>query len=191
MVSDETLIKKILKNDAAAFNELKTRHFGLYLSVSKKFLPRLNKINISLEDLLDDFSYVLFIAVRSYDGRKSKFSTWFGNYTRYHCLNILNRTPYTTQPFKLNEDGEIIYPSDRVTKVDSGLNHYFCNLLKQFNDRRIEKIYELRYFSGKKMPWRTIAEKMNISIQAALNLHNRAKNLLKQKYLSKERMDLI
>jgi len=51
------------------------------------------------------------------------------------------------------------------------------NAIKKHPDKRVEKIFEMRYVIGVKnkvMPWKQIGDKMNLSIQGCINIHNSA-----------------
>lgn len=191
MVPDKILIERIKASDKEAFETLKTRHIGIFFEVSKRYYKQLSKKNISSEDVVDDYSFILYKAARTYNPSKNvKFSTWLSLHVRYHCLGLIN---HNNDFYSISDltDSHLEKKTGYLEK-NLDLQHYFEYILKQLSDSRIEKIYKLRYFSGyKKMPWRLIAEKMNISIQAALDLHNRARKLLKQKYLSKDFNDKI
>ena len=64
---------------------------------------------------------------------------------------------------------------------------YFSDCLDDLQDKRIKKIFKLRYKGENKLtPWRKISQEMNLSIQGCINIHNSAlrkisKNL-KNKY---------
>ena len=66
-------------------------------------------------------------------------------------------------------------------------------LLDGLKDKRAKHIYMLRYFSdcGPKMTWKNIAKKVGVSSQTAINIHNRAKKILKNKMKSKEIHDKV
>ena len=66
-------------------------------------------------------------------------------------------------------------------------------LLEGLKDKRAKDIYMLRYFSssGEKMTWKKIAKRMGISSQTAINIHNRAKKILKNKIKSNKSFDFV
>jgi len=70
---------------------------------------------------------------------------------------------------------------------------YIDKILSGFSDNRIKQVYFLRYFSGDKKltTWNQIAKKLNISTQTAINIHEKARDFLKNKITSKESCDLI
>ena len=48
---------------------------------------------------------------------------------------------------------------------------------KNHKDKRVEKIFEMRYITGERnrvMPWKKISEELNMSIQGCINIHNSA-----------------
>ena len=51
----------------------------------------------------------------------------------------------------------------------------------------MKKVFELRYFSGeRKMTWVKIGDKLNLSAQTAINLHNKGKTIIKKKLQTSE-----
>ena len=65
--------------------------------------------------------------------------------------------------------------------------NFVSNLIDQFKDSRMKKVFELRYFSGeKKMTWVKIGDKLNLSAQTAINLHNKGKTIIKKKLQTSE-----
>jgi len=69
---------------------------------------------------------------------------------------------------------------------------FIFNLLKQLKDKRIEKIFKLRYFSERKnMSWSKIGKRLNISTQTVINIHNRTIRFLKNKLESENLQDTI
>lgn len=189
MVSDKNLIEKTIKNsDDKSFEILKNRHAGLFYEVCKRYLSRLNSKNIDSQDIIEDYNYILYKAAKSYNITKNtKFSTWLAINIRFHCLNLINSIgSHIHLPIHdikdTNNEKNLTYSEKNLD------NHrYFEYILRQLKDSRIEKVYKLRYYNGingKKAPWRVVAKEMNISIQAAINLHNKATKFLKRKYLS-------
>ena len=85
---DLILLKKIIKKRCSdSFLILKNKHDRLFYSVCQKFSSKLN-----LEDVHKDIDFVFFKAMLSFKlEKKAKFSTWLGNFTRYHCLNHIKK----------------------------------------------------------------------------------------------------
>ena len=58
--------------------------------------------------------------------------------------------------------------------------------------KRVEKVFKLRYFSDEgKMTWNKISNNLGISIQTAINLHDRGAKILKKKMKSCHSEDFI
>jgi DNA-directed RNA polymerase specialized sigma subunit len=94
------------------------------------------------------------------------------------------------------EEKDLIYHIDKnalkneIKKEE--VKEYIFDILNSLQDKRISKIYSLRYFTNKKnMPWKKIGKKLDISTQTAINLHNKAISLLKIKFNSKNCFDKI
>lgn len=179
---DLFLIKKIKKNNCSeSFVSLQDRHSNLFYSVCHKFI---NKLNI--EEVYQDKDFVFYKAIASFDDKKgAKFSTWLGNYTRYHCLNYIKKNGKYVNA----EDGFVDhffnqksyedYNPDKNTKND--LDHIF-NILSNVKDERIVKIFKLRYLDNdKKLTWKQIAAEFNLTPQTIINLHMKGRKILRKK----------
>ena len=66
------------------------------------------------------------------------------------------------------------------------LNEIFSHI-ESFEDKRVEKIFKMRYLNGKKKltPWRKIAKELDLSIQGCINIHNSTFKKLKKTYQKK------
>ncbi len=177
-----------------SFEKLSSSYDNFYFSVARKYSTSLNKMGMSKEEIKFEKDFILYKAIHSFDQKqKTKFSTWFCNCVRYHFLNYLN---YNRKHF-LNDtfDSEIVSNKNILFTTDKNteLYDYLSSLLCSFKDSRVNEVYRLRYFSGSCKPatWNTIAKKLNISTQTAINLHEKARIFLKNKILSKNSFDFI
>lgn len=195
-ITDNELVSKVKDkccNDS--FKELLSRHSNLYYKVCQKYLPALRQMGVPPEDIFNDLEYIFFKSLNSFNPDKNtKFSTWLGNYTRYNCLNYIN--DYKRHSFREETEFEttvndMVYEQD-FTKETNEVDYIF-SILNQLKDKRIIKVYRMRYEDNgdKKATWSEIADRMSISTQTAINLHTRGKKILKKKFKSKECYDLI
>ena len=82
------------------------------------------------------------------------------------------------------EDRELSFLVEKEGEEEDSteLRDYMFNLLSRIKDKRIKKIFELRYFGGEgRMTWTVISDKVNVSSQTAINLHNKGLSILKKK----------
>ena len=91
ILTDSDLINQI-KTDPAecadSYGELINRHKNLYNNIARRITS--GTTGSFKDDLFEDHSYVLNLAIQSYDvNRNTKFSTWFANMARWHCLNAI------------------------------------------------------------------------------------------------------
>ena len=69
---------------------------------------------------------------------------------------------------------------DKNVKIKSEDLEIFSEAIKfskNHKDKRVEKIFEMRYITGERnrvMPWKKISEELNMSIQGCINIHNSA-----------------
>ncbi len=174
---------KLIKNEncSESFKELEGKHSNLYYSICNKFSSK-----VDLNEIYKDKSFIIYKAVTSFkDGRGAKFSTWLGNYARYHCLNYIKNN----HKYLITEDEKITHffntksveLHDQKKDINQDLEHAF-NILKKLNDKRIFKIFELRYLhEGPKLTWKQIAKKFDLTPQTIINLHSKGRRILKRK----------
>jgi len=193
-LDDNTLVKNIQeKNDENSLRVLIDRHAALCNTLYKKYSTPMVASGVHVQDIIDQKDYIVYKSAMSFDPCKnSKFSTWLYNQVRYQCLNCINENSHylTLENEKLNF---LIEKNSRPEKEYKNLNDYIFNIIDSYSDKRIKKIFEMRYLnnSSKKMPWSKIGKKLKISTQTAINLHNKAIKLLKNKIESKNCFDKI
>ena len=120
-----------------------------------------------------------------------KFSTWLANQVKYFCLNTLNKK--SKDRLVATEDQILDSLNEKpITQKHENLFEFTGNILSQLKDSRIRKIFSLRYSSAEKKPsWCIIAEKLQISTQTAINLHNKGISILRKKIKSEKFLDNV
>lgn len=192
---DIVLIEKVKDNNCEdSLKELINRHSALCYSVYYKYSPALTSAGVNFNEAVKEKDFVIYKAAQSYKSdKKAKFSTWLGNYTRYHCLNLMNEK----KKYVCVEDKDLHYHIDnQEPEIDveslKEMREYVENILNQLKDKRIKRVFELRYFSnGGKITWNAISKKMGVSIQTVINLHSRGAKILKKKIFSENFEDTI
>ena len=189
-LSDLDLINSIKKKKKVdeCLQQLVDRHSGIYLDIVNSFLKNCN--NDSLRDeIINDKEYAIYNSVLKYDeNRGTKFSTFLGNEAKWMCLNASNKNKKYIELNDNTYDFETIKDNYEQTVVN-----FQDQILKDFNeqiikhpDKRIQKIFSMRYSGNKKLtPWRKISKVMNLSIQGCINIHNTALNSISKNIRSK------
>ena len=187
--SDLELISLIKQDEDPSIHlsELIERHSGIYLDIINTYASRDSSF-IDRAELIKDKDFNIYQAVVKYDpNRGAKFSTYLGNETKWLCLNTYNKNK--RHPTITTETLDLLHPDlglytesvkdnlkkDSLTKV--------LQLIKDHPDKRVEKIFKMRYIIGKKnkvMPWKNIGNAMNLSIQGCINIHNAAITSIKK-----------
>lgn len=176
MEEDLQLISNVkTSNDEGSLKELINRHSGIYVEMVNKYLPD-SMEGINKEDVLEDKDFCIYDAAIKFDETKNaKFSTYIGNLARWKCLNIYNKNI----KFPQSSISEIY---DKSVSCDSGLKNIedqeelknIFKIIESSKDKRVEKIFKMRYKNGKKLtPWKKIAKKLDLSIQGCINIHNK------------------
>lgn len=193
-LSDIELVENIKKNVDTndCLQELINRHSGIYLDIVHSYmkccpLPELR------QEIVDDKEITIYNSALKYDeNRGAKFSTYLGNEAKWKCLNATNKSK---KKHKFIEMTDKIYDEEKQKSIflynnndlEEEILKYFSDCLDDLQDKRIKKIFKLRYKGENKLtPWRKISQEMNLSIQGCINIHNSAlrkisKNL-KNKY---------
>ena len=197
---DNTLVRRVKDNGCNdSFVEILSRHEKLYYKICQRYIPVVIAKGLRKDDLLDDRDFVIFRAVLSYKAnKKCKFSTWLGNCTKYHCLTFINSN---SKEVDLEDETINLYLTDKSKQdfdTECSLKDerdYVFKILNQLKDKRISKVFKLRYFDRntkrKKVTWSVIASQIDTSTQTAINLHQRGVNILNKKLTSKELYDDI
>ncbi len=180
---DSVLANEVKEKDCQnSLVELIGRHSNLCYNICQKYMPVMHASGIFVDDVLNDKDYIIYQSAKSFDPtRKTKFSTWLGNQVRYYCLNKINKN----KKYVTTEDQELSFLMEREEGPEDNkeLRDYMLDLLSQIKDKRIKRIFELRYFSEEKsrMTWTDISRKVKVSSQTAINLHNKGLDSLKKK----------
>ncbi len=178
---DKELIDDI-RNEINADENLKElieRHTGIYMDIINNYIPNDNKI-VNKKELIDDKSYNIYQAVLKYDeDRGTKFPTFLGNETKWMCLNKYNKNKKHIHVSCEDTQGEVmdvcVTGDESEHRERNEIFSKAIELCKNSPDKRVEKIFEMRYIIGEKnkvMPWKKISEELNMSIQGCINIHN-------------------
>jgi RNA polymerase sigma factor (sigma-70 family) len=187
MITDAELIKDIKENNSSdSFIELSNRHSKLFYKICQKYHAAFLNSGISPEDVHQEKDHTIYKSIITFNpDKKTKFSTWLGNYTKYSCLNFLKKNAkYATfEDCKKIEYFLDKHASDNDAPDYSGLLERVYEILESSSDDRIYKIFKLRYDLGdrKKATWKTIAKKIDVSAQTAINLHNKGIKIICKK----------
>ena len=192
---DTILVNKIKQDNCEeSIKILINKHSPLCYKILQKFYPSLSKAGYTKDDVFNERYYLIYKSATSFNpSKKTKYSTWLGNYTRYHCLNILNSIKQKT--ISIEEEGveNMLQNEEYQEERHRNTEEFVSYILDEMSDKRIKDIYMMRYFSkdGKKRTWKQIAKSVGVSSQTVINIHNKAKKILKVKLKSKNTLDFV
>lgn len=184
--TDNKLVRLLKKEGCQdSLIELSNRHKNLFYKTVHKFSTQFAKHGICLEEILNDKDFVIYKSALSFNIRKkTKFSTWLANCTRYMCLNKINevkRRQVIQSEEELNKHFETQSLDKFVNYKEKYSPEKLLKQLKEMGDERVYRVFSLRYNSGKRVTWNSVARKMRTTSQTALNLHKRGLKFLKEK----------
>jgi RNA polymerase sigma factor (sigma-70 family) len=187
-----------IKEDACSesFKEISSRHSNLFYKVCQSHVRTFYAMGYNPNDILEDKDIVILEAVQKFDpSKKVKFSTWLGNYTRYFCLNKLNKIKAVPER---GTEIEMAATFDAAsverfenTEIPLDLDAIF-NTLSSTDDPRISNIFKLRYDTDltKKRTWAKIAEQLNLTVQTTIQLHKKGLKWLREE-IANENLDVF
>lgn len=177
---DTELVQNIKNNIdiEESIKELLSFHSGLINKISGKYIQPLASSGSSIEEIQKEKEYIIYKAALMFKENKNvKFSSYLGSFVRWYCLNRINR----------NDDWKFISdePFNNIAeeKIDTTTLEYVKNLLNNIEDKKVKKVFELRYFSGSKLlAWNKIGKLMDgISGQTANNWYRKGIKLLRSR----------
>ncbi len=186
--SDWALVKMVREEASDdAFLEVSRRYQDLFYKVCQRYAAALQYSGIFIQDIFNEKNIIILHCIRTFKrNKKTKLSSWIGNYARYLCLNSINARKFIAPSCDTEVQDKIeevqAHHDFFVNKKDfKESRDYVFDLLGQLKDPRIKEIFEYRYFSDKRMIWKKIARKMNVSLQTTVSLHKRGINLIRNK----------
>ena len=197
--TDLQLINNIKQyNDEKSLKMLIDRHSGICCAVYKSYGPSIVASGYCMEDVFDEKELLIYNSALKYDEtKKCKFPTYLYNYARFECLNLISsKKGLPTDDITLDYLNSFNEEQNKDISKKETLE-YVNNILDQITDTRIKDIFSMRYFnklnldSNEKPTWNKIGEKLSLTAQTCINLHQKGLDVLKQKLLSKENFDSI
>ena len=192
-VTDQYLVKRIkLANCEKSLSQLIKRHSGLCFKIISRFSKSFYANNLDINEVYNDKNLIIWNSANSFSEDKDvKFSTWLANQIKYSCLNCLNKK--SKDRLIATEDKSLDALKEQGEKENQNdLFEFTENILSQLKDTRIKKIFSMRYSNSEKKPsWCIIANKMSVSTQTAINLHNRGIEILRKKIKSEKLLDNV
>ena len=152
-LEDFQLVENIKENKKTedSLQELIGRHTGIYLDIVNKYTQNGNLTNKL--DLIDEKDYNIYQAALKYKSdRGTKFPTFLGNETKWICLNKYNKKKKEPQ-ISIDDIKEIDILNTRNEKINKEDLEVFSEAIKFskiHKDKRVEKIFEMRYITGEK-----------------------------------------
>jgi hypothetical protein len=191
-MNDESLVNFIQLEDHTeeCLNILIDRHSGLCIDMINNYVSKTYNESLRRELIKEKDFQIYNSALKFNPNKGSKFSTYLGNEIKWKCLNLYNKNKKRkTVPVEESLIEYFSYSNKGSDgPVDSDIFSNIMTQAKKHSDKRVGKIFKLRYVEGKDnsvMPWRMVSDEISMSIQGCINLHNSAINQFRNK-ISKE-----
>jgi len=191
-LSDDVLIFNVKEHSCSeSFLELSRRYSNLFYGVCQKFSKVFYSLGYNMDDIFEEKDYILLNSIKKYNpSKKSKFSTWFCNCSRYFCLNKINKRQILNSNA---DDAQKVFDRKSLEKFHDhsftiDITAVVSALKEKCHNKKVSEIFQLRYDPDKKKKptWENIARQLDISMQAALKLHKQGLSLLREEIHKKE-----
>lgn len=183
--SDVEIIKEIQmgNNVTDNFQIISDRHSAIFYKMADRWISK--QFREKRLDFFKDKDYYIFKVILDFkDDQNMKFSTYLANRIMWMCMNNYNKDLNCCE---VNCPDQIIYNCpDNSDQIDINAVCEVMDMIKKDKDKRIHKIFTLRYLVGKDnklMPWKDICKDkdVNLSVQGCINVHD--------KYIKKRRKE--
>ena len=190
--SDTDLCELVKKNNCEqALYVLHRKHAALVVSIATRLSKKYDNWSIT-QEIIDDALYLIYLSAQKYNpDKKTKFSTFLGNETKWAYLNKCNKVKNSVSNLSKLELVMKFVSEDNLSEEDANQDELLdCiySLVSTHPDSRIHEIFKLRYKVGKNntvMPWHSIGYNLGLSAQGCINIHNSGISYIKEK-LKKE-----
>lgn len=170
---------KVGKNVNESLFHLVEKHSGIFINMVNQYMNKESR-----SELINDKEYYIYQAALKYDSnRNTKFSTYLGSETKWMCLNTHNRSKkkHEVDIDYIENLGDNSQHFHQIIKKDT--QNKILELAHSNPDKRVYKIFELRYSGGNKnkvMPWSKVCSQIGLSVQGCINVHDQALTRIKQ-----------
>ncbi len=163
-LDDLSLINEIKKsNDNSSFNELVSRHTGIYNMIAWQYLHTGN--HTDFQDLIDNREYNFYSFIQDYNPDKgTKFSTFVGDRTKYLCLTLNKNFNLKSNNKCLNLDEFLDDHQPDSDLIEKDNNTVLLDTINNFPHKTFREVMLLRLFSSDNT-WREIAKKVGVTTQ--------------------------
>ena len=177
-LSDLKLVVSLQRqpDDEKALKELIRRHSGIYINMVTAYTMT-GSISHKQELIAEKDYHIYQCALKFNANKKTKFSTFLGNMTKWMCLNLYNKNKkhpeIAVEDIVLELNQEFTNPQEEAGNKE--LLDHILKYVSSHPDPRVGAIFSLRYIEGQKnkvMPWKKISSKVNMSVQGCINIHD-------------------
>lgn len=171
METDLSLVNAVKQTGSSeAMSELIARHSGIYCQILDDYLPA-EKFPVQKEDLRREKDFHIFQAVQSYRPETNmKFPVYLGQTIKWKCQTLKTKGK---DRFNVSFESLNFSPQEEEKPSWDGkiqIEEIF-NYAENYPNDLARKIINMRYITGKRMPWKKIAKELDISVSWATSIH--------------------
>tara|TARA_R110000772_G_scaffold249530_2_gene363813 strand:- start:11330 stop:11953 length:624 start_codon:yes stop_codon:yes gene_type:complete len=202
-LTDEKLVENIQDEEGDyrddSINLLLNRHELLCMKMLNRYKHVISSgCQYQYDDLSSNLISIVYESSKSYKPGVSKYATWLANQVRYKCLNTIKDESKVIHLDKFVDEESFNHITESLSIEKKEGNEFkeqsdqTLKILSKFKDKRIFKIFKLRYFEGDTiMKWSDVGRKVGLCSQAVKNLHDKSLKLLRSKLESESFLDVV
>lgn len=167
--NDNQLIKAAKNLDSNALKELVNKYGAIYDSIVKRMNFEKNYIK---DDMIADKYHFFFEMVKTFNPKKkTKFSTYIYNMTRWGCLDKLKSDKKKALTLEMDI---------QTSEFDLSKTSHIIDKIKTF-DQRTQYIFMHRFFkSDKKTSFKQIGKELNLTYEGVRQIYIKHLDILKK-----------
>lgn len=175
-----------------AISELVDRHSGIYIQVSKQYVPPSCDFFHSQEDVRRDIPTFIWTVAKDYDPERGcKFSSYLGERARwFFCNAIKKREDISNVSYDDSFWDSYQDPNAKINIEEKDMLSSIMKKIDQIPDERAREIFRLRYVEGTKnktMSWHKISDLTGISHQGCIDIHQKYIQEIKESLKNEEK----
>ena len=166
---DESLLIYNIKanNCNDSLKMLINKHSGICYNLILKYKKYIQSKSCDFQDLIDQKDYFIYQAALQYNSDKK---------IKYSKFNYCSIDEDVNSEIEINSQRE--YETNNLIKEKVNIIN---EILSSLDDKRIKRIYDLRYQNNKKMTFKKISMQLGISEPTIKKLYQKGKKIISKK----------
>lgn len=186
--NDIELARRVREDkDNEALCQLIERHSGIYVEMVRRF-GSTTLYEEQIQDVLKEKDIMIYQAAIKFDESKSQFQTYLGNLASYACLSLREKNKKNKKIQSIDDVGFSLESGEEDLRESIEKQEMLVRIrefTKNHQNKKVNKVFYERYEVGtnhKLTPWDKVGEKIGLTAQACINIHNKTIKEFRKKF---------